>query len=913
MKGYAVPDPNKLKFFATFPYPYSNGLLHLGHGFTVMKVDSHVKFKKITGHNILFPFAFHTTGMPIKAAADKLKDEIAIGINENTPRNEQQVYQFHILMDMNIPCDEIPKFVNYHEWFAYFPQKGVENMKEMGLSVDWRRSFITTSENPYYSKFVEWYMNKLKDQGYIKYGKQYTVWSVKDGQVCSDHARKVGEGVRPTKHTMAKVRIANSLNCHFGARTYLVAIVLDDDVHRTRGRAVDLLRSRDFVVDISDSTSLKVDSSREIGNYVISDQGNYGVFELTGDDFSDYIICDNKTAQKLAYQGQAVEFGIVNKIAEIKPHQLAECQAMNVSNTNWSSIRISGKCSAIRWISTAEGERDSSDSSDSSTERVSSVSSDSSTEWLDFYDLDTPVITRSGDHCLVAYVDQWVVDYANKQWKELVRKHIENNMIGNSRTKQDLMDTVEWLHEKSIGRDITKSIGTPLPWDKTQVIDSLCDSTVYMMYYTIAHYLHKDMYGREGILPIDGWTTDVMDYIFSCSSGGTKEPLPFYFSSKKSENRKLFVRDTKDMNVIRQMHNEFIYWYPLDLRVSGKDLIRNHLTFCLFQHVALVGSSMSPKEFRVNGHIMIDNKKMSKSEGNFITLESAFSKYGVDATRFTLAYAGDDCNNDANFETTTAISMCNKLEFKKQWIREFVQDTTTPTTTTTTSCMCTFFIHRMKMCFANAKKAYECGKLKDVCHWGFFELEKYRKHYELFCDAVDYNIFRTYIIQQAIVLYPIIPFFSKYVFEETCYPNIDDVQFPSGLEYSNDIILEADFYSSIWCTINQIKSKTDVINITFVKQYPDWVSEINKIIVDNTPSKMKDVAFVLNKFEIHKNGRRSIMTIVKEGKMIPVDVHVDLKNVEKMLEKMQNITNITIHYEIIDQHTQIIPTQPRII
>ena len=29
------------------------------------------------------------------------------------------------------------------------------------------------------------------------------------------------------------------------------------------------------------------------------------------------------------------------------------------------------------------------------------------------------------------------------------------------------------------------------------------------------------------------------------------------------------------------------YFYPLDLRVSGKDLIRNHLTYFIYNHTAI--------------------------------------------------------------------------------------------------------------------------------------------------------------------------------------------------------------------------------------------------------------------------------------------------------------------------------------
>lgn len=36
-----------------------------------------------------------------------------------------------------------------------------------------------------------------------------------------------------------------------------------------------------------------------------------------------------------------------------------------------------------------------------------------------------------------------------------------------------------------------------------------------------------------------------------------------------------------------KLRNEFEYWYPVDLRVSGKDLITNHLVFFLYNHCAI--------------------------------------------------------------------------------------------------------------------------------------------------------------------------------------------------------------------------------------------------------------------------------------------------------------------------------------
>jgi leucyl-tRNA synthetase len=48
----------------------------MGHAFSFSKADFAARFKKLMGFNVLLPQAFHCTGMPINAAADKLKYEI---------------------------------------------------------------------------------------------------------------------------------------------------------------------------------------------------------------------------------------------------------------------------------------------------------------------------------------------------------------------------------------------------------------------------------------------------------------------------------------------------------------------------------------------------------------------------------------------------------------------------------------------------------------------------------------------------------------------------------------------------------------------------------------------------------------------------------------------------------------------
>lgn len=124
---------------------------------------------------------------------------------------------------------------------------------------------------------------------------------------------------------------------------------------------------------------------------------------------------------------------------------------------------------------------------------------------------------------------------------------------------------------------------------------------------------------------------------------------------------------------LKQMRREFEYWYPLDMRASGKDLIRNHLTMSLYNHAAIwEDQALMPKSIFCNGWVIVNGAKMSKSTGNFLTVRNCIEKYGVDATRMALADAGDSLD-DANFDENVANSVILRLFVLEKWISEEVK------------------------------------------------------------------------------------------------------------------------------------------------------------------------------------------------------------------------------------------------
>lgn len=254
---------------------------------------------------------------------------------------------------------------------------------------------------------------------------------------------------------------------------------------------------------------------------------------------------------------------------------------------------------------------------------------------------------------MVALCDQWLIAYGEEEWKNFCMDHVKSDKFSaySQLSQQAFEDTLDWLKEWGCSR--TTGLGTRIPWDKQFVIESLSDSTIYMAYYTIVHLLqggaiNGNQEGPLGIKPSD-LTKEVFDYIY------LNKPYPQGCAIPEES--------------LAKMRYEFNYWYPMDLRCSGKDLIKNHLSFSLYNHAAIwEDKEKMPRSFFCNGHIMLDGKKMSKSDGNFLTLRDCIKEYGADATRIALADAGDTLD-DANFEKNTANSAILKLFVLEEWMK----------------------------------------------------------------------------------------------------------------------------------------------------------------------------------------------------------------------------------------------------
>ncbi|MEM2886328.1 MAG: leucine--tRNA ligase [Thermoproteota archaeon] len=254
--------------------------------------------------------------------------------------------------------------------------------------------------------------------------------------------------------------------------------------------------------------------------------------------------------------------------------------------------------------------------------------------------LNRPVYCRCGAECVVKiFSDQYFIDYGNPDWKEVVRECLGRMEILPSELRAEFENVVDWLREKACAR--RSGLGTKLPWDPAWIIESLSDSTIYMAYYVVSKYVN------ELGLKAEQLTDEVFDYVF-LGSGDAGE---------------VGLRSKVPREVLEAMRSEFSYYYPLDSRHSGRDLIWNHLTYFVFNHVAIFPREHWPKQIVVNGSVLMEGQKMSKSLGNIIPLRDAVKQYGADALRLAvLSTAG--LLQDADFSREIAGSM-------SRWIQRF--------------------------------------------------------------------------------------------------------------------------------------------------------------------------------------------------------------------------------------------------
>ncbi|TCD62832.1 cytosolic leucyl tRNA synthetase [Steccherinum ochraceum] len=243
------------------------------------------------------------------------------------------------------------------------------------------------------------------------------------------------------------------------------------------------------------------------------------------------------------------------------------------------------------------------------------------------------------------------------------------------------------------------------------------------------------------------------------------------------------------------MKREFDYFYPFDIRSSGKDLIPNHLTFCIYVHAALFPEDKWPLGIRTNGHLMLNGQKMSKSKGNTLTMRESVEKFGADATRLSLADAGDGIE-DANFDEKTANANILRLHTLIGWCEEIIKDDSA-LRTGEKNYHDKVFEEEVNDLINITKGHYENTNYKDALKYAFYELQSARDWYREVTSDVGMHaaLVKYWIRVSALLVLPIAPHFSEHIWTLLGEPkSVQHARWPEVTKPVDRVVIDAGAY-----------------------------------------------------------------------------------------------------------------------
>ena len=654
---------DKEKKFITVAYPYPNSPQHIGHGRTYTIADVHSRYLRMKGFNVLFPMGFHYTGTPI------------LGMAKRVEANDTELIEgFKTLY--KVPEDKIKEFVEPVKIADYFHEEIKSGMIEMGYSIDWRREFTTI--DPAYQKFIEWQFRNLKEKNLIVQGSHPVGWCPKDQNPVSQHDT-LGDvepdfteyiiikfdldGVKIPVATLRPETLFGVTNIWINPQVTYQKIKVNDEIWITSpecARKLGFLEKKiEVIEDVSGSDfvgqSAKTPHSSDSivilpASFVKSDNGTGIVMSVPAHAPFDYqALVDCKSGKNKSINSDLLSnIQNIEPISMIKTEGLGNIPAKDIVEKMGISDQDDPKLEdATKEIYSKEFyEGILADNTKQFAGKKISEAKDEIKEWITkigtadiLLELtNSPVKCRCGAECVVKLLtNQWFLDYSNKDWKKKAHVCFEKMNILPNEIRTEFDKVLDWLRERACARQ--HGLGTKVPWDKEWLVESLADSVIYMAFYIISKYVNKKEINGNDL------TDEFFDYVF--------------YGKKDSGEIANKINITKEK--LEEIRNEFLYFYPVDSRHSGRDLVPNHLTFFVLNHVALFPEENWPQEIVVNGSVLMAGKKMSKSMGNIIPLRAAVRKYGADPIRLTILISAE-LLQDADFNVEAINGIKNKLE-----------------------------------------------------------------------------------------------------------------------------------------------------------------------------------------------------------------------------------------------------------
>ncbi|MFB6194154.1 MAG: leucine--tRNA ligase [Halobaculum sp.] len=651
--------------FVTVPYPYPNGGMHIGHCRTYTVPDVYARYRRAQGDRVLFPMAWHVTGTPIIGAVDRLK--------------KREPEQMRVLQDTyNVPDEALSELETPMGFAEYFVEEHYKSgMDKLGLSVDWRREFTTNDER--YSKFVTWQYETLKERGRLEKGLHPVKYCTNEQQPVTTHDLLEGEEAEFQEYTlirfettvggesviapMATLRpetVRGVTNAYVDPDATYVRATVDGEGWLVSAAAAEKFRLQERTVEVHEEFTGREVVGSHVTNpvtgdevpilpasFVDADNATGVVMSVPAHSPDDYLALQEVQARAADDPDSFREMGVdPDEVAGIEPVPI-----LSIEGYGEVPARDAVERAGIDSTDDPELEQVTADLYTAEFHEgrlhdaygsfaggvIEDVRDDFKAEGIAQGYFDTmdefseEVICRCGGDVEVAKQETWFLRYNDEDWKEVTRRVIDGLDARPENTRRQFHDTVDWLNEWPCIRNY--GLGTRLPWDTEFVIEPLSDSTIYMAFYTVAHRLRE--------IPVEALDREFFDALFYGPDGVSD--VPDEVATEDPSERiagEAYTRAEK-IETALALREEWQYWYPVDYRFSGNDLVENHLTFYQYHHAELFDEDAWPQGIVTMGMGLLEGQSMSSSKGHVVLPGEAVSEYGADTVRFFLLNAAE--------------------------------------------------------------------------------------------------------------------------------------------------------------------------------------------------------------------------------------------------------------------------------
>ena len=152
-QGYFIANDQLQSYSIVIPPPNVTGSLHMGHGFQHVIMDSLVRYQRMLGHSVLWQVGTDHSGISTQMVVEnQLKAE---GTNRIEIGREKFLQKAH-------------------QWKDKYGNIITQQMRRLGISVDWSRERFTMDEG--FSKAVTQVFVQLYREGFIYRGERLVNW-----------------------------------------------------------------------------------------------------------------------------------------------------------------------------------------------------------------------------------------------------------------------------------------------------------------------------------------------------------------------------------------------------------------------------------------------------------------------------------------------------------------------------------------------------------------------------------------------------------------------------------------------------------------------------------------------------------------------------------------------------------------